>query len=148
MYITISTAGGWGKRSLPHCCWYVHTATLQHIWAVFSKAKQWNPTVMLSYWLNCFENLSQIQTRMEFCTAALFIKAKILKKPGYPSTYECICKVGYIHVKVSRICHPKICLSGMRIIQSIEKKKKEESQKTKKWLLFYEGHLQKTNLHI
>lgn len=75
------------------------------------------------YWLKCFENLSQIQTRMELCTAALFIIAKILKKTGYPSTDECISKVGYIHIKVSRICHPKIRLSGIRIIQSNEKKK-------------------------
>ena len=77
------------------------------------------------YWLNCFENLSQIQTRMELCTAALFIIAKILKKTGYPSTEECISKVGYNHVKVSRICHPKICLSGIRIVQSNEKKPKQ-----------------------
>ena len=67
--------------------------------------------------VNCFENLSQIQTRMQLCTAALFIIAKKLKKKsGYPSIHGSISKVGYIHDKMSRICHPKICLSGIRII--------------------------------
>ena len=54
---------------------------------------------------------------MQLCTAALFILAKKLKKKsGYPSIDENISKVGYFHDKMSRICHPNICLSGIKII--------------------------------
>ena len=66
--------------------------------------------------VNCFEILSQIKTRMQLCTAALFITAKNLKKKlRYPSIDENISKVGYIHDKM-RICHPNIYLSAIRII--------------------------------
>ena len=68
----------------------------------------------------------QKQTRMQLCTAALFIMAKNLKKSGYPSLDDCTSKVEYIHIKASRIHHANICLSGIRIISISFKKRKIE----------------------
>lgn len=123
IYMTISTAGGEEKKS-PSLLLQLCVQPLFLCWAVFSKkAKQCNPTIMFSMMTPNALKIYMIKTRMELCTAALFITAKILKKPGYPSTDECISKVGYIHVKVSRICYPKICLSGIRLFSLMKKKK-------------------------
>ena len=45
-----------------------------------------------------------------------FLMAKNLKISGCPSVDEYISKLGHIHIKGSRMCHPKICLFGIRII--------------------------------
>ena len=64
---------------------------------------------------------------------------KNLKKSGYPSIDECISKLGQVHVRVSRICLPKICLSGVGYLSQYQKK----FQKTKQPFPFCEGHLSK-----
>ena len=89
------------------------------IWQFFPKLNKSHVGIQQScfqYSGNCFENLCPNANKDAIMHSSTFIMAKNLKKSGYPSKDECISKLGYIHVKASRICHPKICLSDIRII--------------------------------
>ncbi len=105
----------------PHC---------KTIWQFFPKLNKSHVGIQQSCFQhlgNCFENLCTKANEDAIMHNSTFIMAKNLKKSGYPSKDECISKLGYIHVKASRICHPKICLSGKRIIGLLGKKKRGAS---------------------